>query len=205
MVFQKELLKQIREIKLFKHVSIWLASEISLCKCITSWGFKDELPELAANICCQGPELLSGKLSSSGRKCCRETNVTHIKADGGEKPMIVVSGTINTNGIDQGIEMPVPFSVTEPSNLCDLDQSNCKGMHPSIADVLTVLLLALPQHTWSGIKEGELRRQFNSLVSTDNLPSLLQQEVIFLSPFPVLSYLFYGKDFLFFLVCHLVE
>ncbi|KAJ4726928.1 Phytochelatin Synthase, Glutathione gamma-glutamylcysteinyltransferase [Melia azedarach] len=171
LVMKEDVLKQIRETELFKHVNILLTSEISLCNSTTSCGLTDELPELAANICCQGAELLSGKLGSSNGTFCREANMTLITADG-EKPMTVVSGTTTANGIDRGIETLVPLSGTEPSN--------CKGMHPSTADVLTVLLLALPQHTWCGIKERELHLQFSSLASIDNLPPLLQQEVLHL-------------------------
>lgn len=181
LAFQEEVLKQTRETELFKYVAKWSASKISLCKGVTSWGLKETLPELAADICCQGAELFMGKLSSSEGTCCRQTNVTLLKVDD-EKAMTVVSGTVTTDGIEKGIETLVPSSITELSNLCDFDQSNCKGMHPSTADVLTVLLLALPQHTWSGIKEEELRMQFNHLASVDKLPSLLQQEVIHFSP-----------------------
>ncbi|GAY40281.1 hypothetical protein CUMW_050730 [Citrus unshiu] len=181
LVMKEEVLKQTRETELFKYVAKWSASKISLCKGVTSWGLKETLPELAADICCQGAELFMGKLSSSEGTCCRQTSVTLLKVDD-EKAMTVVSGTVTTDGIEKGIETLVPSSITELSNLCDFDQSNCKGMHPSTADVLTVLLLALPQHTWSGIKEEELRMQFNHLASVDKLPSLLQQEVIHFSP-----------------------
>lgn len=93
LVMKEEVLKQIRETELFKHVAKWLASEISLCKGLTSWGLKETLPELAADICCRGAELFMGKLSSSEGTWCRQTNVTLLKSDD-EKPMTVVSGTI---------------------------------------------------------------------------------------------------------------
>ncbi|KAK3193495.1 hypothetical protein Dsin_024805 [Dipteronia sinensis] len=103
--------------------------------------------------------------------------------------MIVVSGTTTTDGIEQVIDIMVPLSLTKPSNLCDFDQSNCKGMHASTGDVLTLLLFALPQHTWFGIKEEKLVEQFSSVLSIDNLPSLLEEEVIFLflNPFFFIS------------------
>ncbi|KAJ0015046.1 hypothetical protein Pint_20195 [Pistacia integerrima] len=179
LVFQEEVLKQIKETELFKHVTKWLASEISLCKVVASWDYKETFPEIGANICCQGAELLTGKLSLSDGTCCNETNVAFLKS-GDDKPMTVVSGTVTTDGIEHKIETLVPLSRIDPSNLCDFGQSNCKGMHPSTGDVLTILLLALPQQTWSGIKEEKLRMQFSCLVSIDKVPSLLQREVLHL-------------------------
>lgn len=176
LVFQEEVLKQIKETEIFEHINRWLGSEISVCQ-----GYKQTLPEIAANVCCQGAQLLAGQLSSLDETCCKETNVVLVQA-GGVSPMTLVSGKITTNGVEQGIDMLVPSSQTEPRNiLCDFDRSNCKGMHPSTADVLTVSLLALPQHTWSGIKEEKLLTQLNRCVSIENIPSLLQQEVYLFS------------------------
>ncbi|KDO60419.1 hypothetical protein CISIN_1g011156mg [Citrus sinensis] len=175
LIIKEEVLKQIKETEIFEHINRWLGSEISVCQ-----GYKQTLPEIAANVCCQGAQLLAGQLSSLDETCCKETNVVLVQA-GGVSPMTLVSGKITTNGVEQGIDMLVPSSQTEPRNiLCDFDRSNCKGMHPSTADVLTVILLALPQHTWSGIKEEKLLTQLNRCVSIENIPSLLQQEVLHL-------------------------
>ncbi|KAL9431147.1 hypothetical protein AB3S75_026357 [Citrus x aurantiifolia] len=172
LVIKEEIFKQIKETEIFEHINTWLGSEISVCQ-----GYKQTLPEIAANVCCQGAQLLAGQLSSLDETCCKETNVQA----GGVSPMTLVSGKITTNGVEQGIDMLVPSSQTEPRNiLCDFDRSNCKGMHPSTADGLTVILLALPQHTWSGIKEEKLLTQLNRCVSIENIPSLLQQEVLHL-------------------------
>lgn len=187
MKFQADILEQIRTTALFKHVSRWLESESSCCNTIANLGDKDMLPALAESICCQGADLLSGcgSLGLSGGKCCRQIDVKHLNVDS-ENQATLVSGTVTAGGSsEQGVDVLIPLCKREPSRLCLSDEGHCIGMHPSTADVLTVLLLALPLRTWSGIKEEKLRAEVMSLLTTENLPPLLQEEVmsICLEPF----------------------
>ncbi|KAG5052435.1 hypothetical protein JHK87_004633 [Glycine soja] len=178
LAIKADILEQIRTTRLFKHVTRWLDSESSCCNTLANLGDKDMLLALAANVCCQAADLLTvcGRLGLSGGKCCSQIDVKHLNADS-ENPVTLVSGTVTTGGgSEQGVDVLVPLCQREPSRLCLSNEGHCIGMHPSTADVLTVLLLALPLHTWSGIKEEKLRVEALSLLATEDLPPLLQEE-----------------------------
>ncbi|KAF8394250.1 hypothetical protein HHK36_020457 [Tetracentron sinense] len=182
---KEEVLKQVQETRLFKHVTEWLSSASSCCRKIPSSGDKDNLPEIAASVCCQGAKLLTGKLGSLDGFCCSKTCVKCMTTNG-DMPVTVVSGTVVTgNNIEQGVDMLVPLSPTKSRSCLGSGPSNCIRMHPAENDILTALLLALPPQTWSGIKEEKVLQEICCLVSTENLPSLLQEEVtVYLGFFP---------------------
>nr|Q2TE74.2 RecName: Full=Glutathione gamma-glutamylcysteinyltransferase 2; AltName: Full=LjPCS2-7R; AltName: Full=Phytochelatin synthase 2 [Lotus japonicus] len=171
LVIKAEILEKIRTAGLFKHVTSWLDSQRSRCSTIANLQDKDMLPELAARVCCQGACLLTGCCLSGG-KCCCQIDVKHLNVDSKNLATTFVSGTFTTgSSSEQGVDVLVPLCQRGP-------EGHYIAMHPSTADVLTVLLLALPLHTWSGIKEEKLRAEVTSLVTTEDLPSLLQEEVI---------------------------
>uniref|UniRef100_A0A5B7AP31 glutathione gamma-glutamylcysteinyltransferase n=1 Tax=Davidia involucrata TaxID=16924 RepID=A0A5B7AP31_DAVIN len=174
---KEEVLKQVQETGLYKHVTYHLSSEKSCCRTIPTSGHEDILPVIAASVCCQGAGFLAGSSGSSDVFCCRETCVKCLKANG-DKPITVVSGTVVNGNGEQGVDVLVPLS--QRKSCCSSGPVDCTGMHPASNDVLTALLLALPLETWYGIKEEKLLQEICSLVSTENLPTLLQEEVLHL-------------------------
>ncbi|XP_028122281.1 glutathione gamma-glutamylcysteinyltransferase 1-like isoform X2 [Camellia sinensis] len=175
---KEEVLKQVQETGLYRHVTEFLSSERSCCRAIPMAAHEDNLPDIAARVCCQGAVLLSGMSGSSNGFCCRETGVNCFKVNG-DKLVTVVSGTVVNGNGEHGVDVLVPSSQTEPS-CCGCNPTDGTGTHPASNDVLTALLLALPPETWSGIKEEKLLQEICNLVSTKNLPTLLQEEVLHL-------------------------
>ncbi|GAB4841059.1 Glutathione gamma-glutamylcysteinyltransferase 3 [Ancistrocladus abbreviatus] len=177
LAIKEEVLNQVQETELYELVTRWLASE-SCCKYIKPPG-KDSLNEIAAKVCCQGAQVLLGKVvNSSDRTSCRVES--SLVMDNGDKPVTVISGKLITESAEGGVDILVPSCRMKLDGFCGCESSNLNRKHPSIDDVFTVLLLALPPHTWSGIKDEQLREQIHNLVSTDSLPTLLQEEVLHL-------------------------
>ncbi|XP_059660315.1 glutathione gamma-glutamylcysteinyltransferase 1-like isoform X2 [Cornus florida] len=177
LVVKEEVLKQVQETGLHEHVTYFLNSEKSCCRFIPTSSDEDSLPEIAASVCCQGAGFFVGRSGSSDRFCCRETCVTCFQANG-DKPITVVSGMVLNGNGKQGVDVLVPSSQMKGCSGSVPD--NCIVMHPASNDILTALLLALPPETWSGIKEEKLLQEIRSLVASENLPTLLQEEVLHL-------------------------
>ncbi|KAI3694349.1 hypothetical protein L1987_77314 [Smallanthus sonchifolius] len=176
---QERLSIKVQDTELYKHVADFLLLENSGCQGPPCLDQETSLTYIAASVCCQGAGFLQGNSESSNGFCCGETHAHCIKANGDMPPVTVVSGTV-TNGIgDRHVDILVP---SYPKNLSSSNSelTNGNGLHPASNDVLTALLLALPQQTWSGIKDDTLLQEIDTLVSMDNLPTLLQEEVMHL-------------------------
>ncbi|KAM7527324.1 hypothetical protein LguiB_030734 [Lonicera macranthoides] len=177
---KEEVLKQVQEIGLYKHVTDYFLSSGKSCnQTQQSVGSEDSLPDIAASICCQGAGLLAGNHGSSDGFCCTCVKCIKTKGDHDDKPVTVVSGTVVNGNGEQRVDVLVPSSQTNPT-CCGSGPTCCIGLHPASSDVMTALLLALPPQTWSGIKEEKLLQEIRSLVSTEKLPTLLQEEVLHL-------------------------
>jgi glutathione gamma-glutamylcysteinyltransferase len=98
-----------------------------------------------------------------------------VQANGGG-PNTVISGSMVSEGNEQGVDMLLPMPSLSMSS-CNSNLGNEIIKYPSGADVLTVLLLALHPSTWFSIMDEKLKTEFQTLVSTDNLPDVLKQEV----------------------------
>ncbi|GKB99709.1 glutathione gamma-glutamylcysteinyltransferase 1-like protein, partial [Tanacetum coccineum] len=158
---KEEILKQVQEIRLYKHVKDFIFDEKS-CLCNETC-----LTDIAEGLCCQAAQVFEGNTRSLSQNgfCCQESSA--VKTNG-DKPVTVVSRTVMNGMGKQQLDVLIPSS------------SSCIAMHPTSSDVLTALLLALPPETWFSIKDENLLHDISGLVSIDNLPTLLQEEIMHL-------------------------
>ncbi|KAG2586267.1 hypothetical protein PVAP13_5NG032500 [Panicum virgatum] len=173
---KENVLQQVRDTKLFMIVHDLQCAHIQCCNGSSS--SEDSVTRIVASVCSQGAAMLSGKLASSDGFCCRETRFKGkgVQANGGG-PNTVISGSVVSEGNEQGVDMP-PLSMSP----CNSNMGNEIIKYPSSTDVLTVLLLALHPSTWFSIMDEKLKGEFQTLVSTDNLPDVLKQEVCYHNP-----------------------
>ena len=78
------------------------------------------------------------------------------------------------DGNGQRVGLLVPATQTD----CECGP---KANYPAGNDVLTVLLLALTPQPWLGIKDQALMHEMKQLVSMASLPTMLQEEVIYIT------------------------
>nr|QCX35399.1 phytochelatin synthase 3 [Arundo donax] len=174
---KESVLQHVRDTKLFTIVHDLQCANIQCCNCSSS-SDEDSITRIAAAVCCQGAAMLSGNLAASDGFCCRETCFKCIQANG-DGPKTVISGSVVSEGNEQGVDMLLPMSPRSTSS-CNSNLSNNIMKYPSSVDVVTVLLLALHPSTWLGIKDERLKAEFQTLVSTDNLPDVLKREILHL-------------------------
>ncbi|KAF7107802.1 hypothetical protein CFC21_108383 [Triticum aestivum] len=123
----------------------------------------------------QYPKGLCGSCSSSSD----EDSLAEIAATVCCQGAAFLSGTVVSKGNEQAVDLLLPTSSSKTS-LCNSNLRSKIVKYPSSTDVLTVLLLVLQPNTWLGIKDENVKAEFQSLVSTDNLPDLLKQEILHL-------------------------
>ncbi|XP_030460846.1 glutathione gamma-glutamylcysteinyltransferase 1-like [Syzygium oleosum] len=175
LAIREELLKQVQDTGFFKHLVNFLSST-SCCRRVPVFGGNENLHEIAANAYCQGAEILSRKSGTSSCSCCREACLKCENVDG-QKTVLVPSATIVNGKNKEKVNMLAPQSLMEL--FCGaMDPKNCTSTQPVGSNILTALLLTLPPETWCGIKDEKLLEEVQSLVSMDNLPAMLQEEVL---------------------------
>ncbi|CAL5425384.1 unnamed protein product [Camellia sinensis] len=146
---QDQLLMQLRQIELHKRVSKWMDSMNSDSGFVTSFGNQHALLEIAANVASDGFKHSTLNPGSSGR-------LHSIDSAGSSKG--------NYDSVFVEMSEPVTYSREQgPGHLIG-------------NDALTMLLLALPSHMWSGIKEPNLSAEFNSFISIGSVPHILKKE-----------------------------
>ncbi|KAL9235717.1 hypothetical protein vseg_010456 [Gypsophila vaccaria] len=177
LVVKEEVLKQVLETELYIHVMAWLLTKPS-CTCDEPYASHSSLHEIASDVCCQGAKLLCGNVISRNTIFPKASPRRSSKADNLASTTLA-SGRVIVEDVEHGIEMLAPCCQRKSDCLSKDSTSSCDGK-PSINDVLTVLLLALPPTTWSHLKDPKLRQEFCGIVSIDNLPDMLRQEVLHL-------------------------
>ncbi|XP_074562826.1 glutathione gamma-glutamylcysteinyltransferase 1-like [Curcuma longa] len=165
-----EILKQVHETVLFRYVTDILSSSI------TNGNLKEDI----ATVCCQGAGLLPGVSVCRTGIGFKATSVTCVKADNDNPTPI--SGTSISGGNEQGINILVPVSASVAESTCSSTFDAPVMLHSASNDAITVLLLALPASTWSGVKDANLLVEIQGLFSTENLANPLQNEVCFSFP-----------------------
>lgn len=170
---QEQLLRQVQDTELYNRVIKWLESENFHCATVKDSGSEYSQSEIAVDLHTHGVEHSAVKLESSRlyyTKAYYSTDCVN-KLDGNliSEPVVVLGTKQQTDTM---------FSSSHPSP----SDSGLKHDHLVDAAALTMLLLVLPHHTWSGINEAKLCTEMNNLVSIENLPPSLKNEVrLFLS------------------------
>ncbi|KAL2900235.1 Glutathione gamma-glutamylcysteinyltransferase 1, partial [Bienertia sinuspersici] len=159
----EEVLKQVRETDLFKHITRWLLSGSS-CMQNTILNGHDSLDKIAAEVCCQGAKLMCGKVVSCNAICSNTTQMKSLDCDDAES-FTVVSSKVIVKDSACNAEMLVPRCQKKSGSLCDCGSNTSDTEHASVVDGLTVLILALPPDTWSCLKDAKLREEIIGIVS----------------------------------------
>ncbi|XP_019106413.1 glutathione gamma-glutamylcysteinyltransferase 3 isoform X2 [Beta vulgaris subsp. vulgaris] len=178
LVTKEEVLKQVRETELFKRITRWVSSRASCMRNAILNGH-DSLEKIASEVCCQGAQLICGKVGSCHAICFKTTQVRSSDSDNVES-VTVISGKMTLADSEYGAEMLVPSCQRKSGSPCECGSNSSNKEHPSVVDGLTVLILALPPGTWSCLKDAKLQEDFYGVISLENLPDLLQQEILHL-------------------------
>ncbi|PKI71906.1 hypothetical protein CRG98_007674 [Punica granatum] len=180
-----EVLKQVQETDLHQDVLEFLLSSSCCTRLPSSFNEEENLQKFVSSIRCKCAEILAGNIGCSGCSHCGETeNCTKcISADdNNNNATTVLRETVAYGQNEEKVEMLIPFSQVkvEHRDSNDLGGNACIKLQPAGSNILTVLLLALPPETWSRVKNPELQQEMYGIFSTENLPPLLQEEVLHL-------------------------
>ncbi|BBN15801.1 glutathione-S-conjugate glycine hydrolase [Marchantia polymorpha subsp. ruderalis] len=171
---------ELRNTGLYKVVFDWASVSRIGCECSLPSISGDDLPSAVRNACCQGAAVLCGMQFQSSA-CCKKTSVTtsvstRINSSGTET--LVVSGNVETmEGVHNNVDVVVPTTRCCSAGSVPSDIESCLPLHPSTADLLTILLFALPSETWKSIRNAEVQKELSSAAASENLPRSLKAEV----------------------------
>ncbi|KAG6515981.1 glutathione gamma-glutamylcysteinyltransferase 1-like isoform X1 [Zingiber officinale] len=163
-----EILKQVHETVLFRYVTDILSSSIT----------NDNLKEDIVTVCCQGTTLLPGVSVCRTRIGFKATGVTCMKANNDN--LTAISGITVSGGNEQGINILEPVSASVAESTCSSTFDVPVIVQLASNAAITVLLLALPASTWSGVKDANLLVEIQDLFSTENFANPLRNEILHL-------------------------
>ncbi|THG10256.1 hypothetical protein TEA_003658 [Camellia sinensis var. sinensis] len=143
--------------------------------------FGDNAHRLCISIMCTSVMSIIANVASYGGK-----HSTLNPGSSGRLYSTDSAGSSKGNYESVSVEMSEPVTCSReqgPGKIIqtiDPSMSGCSvnNGHLIVNDALTMLLLALPSHMWSGIKESNLSAEFNSLVSIESVPHILKKELM---------------------------
>ncbi|CAM6107777.1 unnamed protein product [Calypogeia fissa] len=161
-----KILEDLRRTELYYIVSNWVEGACigcqlpALCKGVS---------ESLKSACCHGAAALSGMLNSSSLRCTKTCASKNLNS--GTETTMVVKDTLSGNGVHKNVNILVPTSI-----VCD-GEKNCTSLPPGSADMLTMLLFALPPNCWSSVRNKEVESALSDAASSVDLPISFQVEV----------------------------
>lgn len=173
--FQVKVLSQLRHATLHRRISEWVNRLCKECPqfCPMSCDTEDCLPQIVHSACYHGAAALSGLRCTSDRSL-KDACITSCVGDSINATVIkghvaLVDGT--QNRVD--VLVPTVPAAKRPLNVGQM----CLPSHPGAADLLTMLVFALPPAIWGDVRNAGVREEMTHSVSTTNLPLPLRTEV----------------------------
>ncbi|KAL2621650.1 hypothetical protein R1flu_001855 [Riccia fluitans] len=173
---KSEVMSELRGTELYKIVLDWTSNSCVSSGCNLPSISEMDLSSVVRNACCQGAAVLSGMQSSNS--VCREEASAIMRVNNSGTETLVVSGSVETvDGLRSDIDVLVPTIRCYSCGSDPKDVESCHPLLPSTADLLTVLLFALPAETWKSIRNPAVQEEMITATTCALLPEVLKFEM----------------------------